>query len=61
VAARLRRALGIEVEQVAGDYGEFRVLVDDRPVIEAGALGFLGLLPGTRAIREAVERALSPR
>lgn len=59
MAAGLKRALGIEIEQVVGSYGEFTVLVDGEPAIEAGALGFLGVLPGARAIRQAIERRLS--
>ena len=58
MAAGLKRKLGIEIEQVAGSYGEFTVLVDGEPVIEAGALGFLGVLPGSGAIRQAIERRL---
>jgi hypothetical protein len=59
VAAGLRRAIGVEIEQVAGNYGEFTVLVDGEPVIAAGALGFLGVLPGARAIRRAIEQQLN--
>ena len=32
MAARIREALGVEVEEQAGAYGEFSVLVDGEPV-----------------------------
>jgi len=37
--------LETEVEMVRGKYGEFKFLVDDKVVIDGGALAFLGLLP----------------
>ncbi len=43
---------------VAGHYGELSVLVDDEKVLSAGPLGFLGILPSLRKIREAVEQKL---
>ena len=55
VAAGLQRVLGIDIEQVAGHYGEFVVLVDGEPVIEAGPLGFMGVLPNEQEIRRAIE------
>lgn len=54
----LRRELGVEAELVEGHYGEFAVLVNDRPVVRGGALTFLGIMPTLRRIREVVERAL---
>jgi len=54
VAGALRRDLGVEVETVEGHYGEFTVLVDDEKVIGAGALGFLGVLPSVRKVRELI-------
>jgi hypothetical protein len=45
VAARIRHDLETEVEMVRGKYGEFNFLVDDKVVIDGGALAFLGLLP----------------
>lgn len=58
-AASLRRDLNVEVDVVEGHYGELSVLVDDERVITAGPLGFLGILPTRRRIREAVEQKLS--
>jgi hypothetical protein len=48
----------VEVDVVAGHYGELSVLVDDEQVVTAGPLGFLGILPTRRRIREAVEQRL---
>ena len=43
---------------VRGGYGEFKVLVDGKTVIEGGALGALGVLPTRRKIVEAVRARL---
>lgn len=53
-AAMLRRDLGIEVDLEAGPYGSFVVRVDDTPVVDAGALAFLGVLPTLDEIRMRV-------
>ena len=60
MAARLRRELGAEVEMVRGHYGEFKVLVDGKPVIDGGATAFLGVLPSGRKIVAAVRDHLEP-
>jgi len=44
---------------VAGHYGEFKVLVDGKIAIEAGALGFLGVLPTARQVIESVRANLA--
>ena len=59
VAARLRRELDIEVAMVKGHYGEFKVLVDDTVIIDAGAMAALGVLPSGRKIVEAVRMRLT--
>jgi hypothetical protein len=59
VAARLRRELRINVDMVRGRYGEFKVLVDGEPVIHAGALAALGVLPSARRVIEAVRDRLA--
>jgi hypothetical protein len=59
VAARLRRELGIDVEMVRGNYGEFKVLVDGETVIDGGALGALGILPSGRKVVAVVRARLS--
>jgi hypothetical protein len=59
VAARIRKELGQEVDLVSGRYGEFKVLVDGTIAIEAGALGFLGVLPSARQVLQAVRASLA--
>ncbi|MGZ5492350.1 MAG: hypothetical protein ACXW3E_02060 [Thermoanaerobaculia bacterium] len=58
MAASLRRDLHLEVETVEGHYGEFTVLVDNEEIISGGPLGFVGVLPGVRKVRDLVERRL---
>jgi hypothetical protein len=58
VAARIRRELGVEVALVHGHYGEFRVLVDDKLVVDGGAVAFLGIMPSAREIINLVQEAL---
>lgn len=57
MAAELRRRLGpdVEVETEAGRYGEFKVFINDKEVLSAGAWAFLGILPTVRRVRELVE------
>jgi hypothetical protein len=57
-AATLRRDLGVEVRTVEGRYGELSVLVDDEKVVSTGRLGFLGILPSVRKIRDAVAQKM---
>jgi hypothetical protein len=58
VAAKIRRELGQGVDMVSGRYGEFKVLVDNRVVVQAGALGFLGVLPSARQVVQSVRANL---
>jgi len=58
VAARLRRELGVDVQMVKGRYGEFKVLVDDKTVVDGGALAALGVLPSGRKVLDAVRTRL---
>jgi hypothetical protein len=44
---------------VRGGYGEFKVLVDGDPVVDAGAMAALGVLPSGRRVVEAVRERLS--
>jgi hypothetical protein len=44
---------------VRGQYGEFKVLVDGEPVIDAGVLAALGVLPSARKVIAAVRDRLS--
>ncbi|NIM48352.1 MAG: hypothetical protein GTO22_03690 [Gemmatimonadales bacterium] len=50
----LRRDPGVSVEIVDGRYGELTVLVNGEEVASAGPLGFVGVLPSLKTIREAV-------
>ena len=58
MAARIRRQLGIDVQQIAGHYGEFTVLVGDDALISAGPLGWMGVLPSARQVVESVKAAI---
>ena len=40
---------------VEGRYGEFTVLADGEKLIGGGPLGFVGVLPSVRMVRELVE------
>ena len=54
MAARLRRELETDVDLVKGRYGEFKILVDDKVVIDGGALVTLGIMPSGRKVVETV-------
>ena len=58
VAARLRRDLRTDVDMVHGRYGEFKVLVDGREVVDGGALTALGIMPSRRKVLEVVRTHL---
>lgn len=46
------------MDVVEGRYGELSVWVGTEKLLDAGTLGFLGILPSVRRIRDAVrERA----
>jgi len=45
---------------VRGHYGEFKVLVDGKTVVDGGATAFLGVLPSGRKIVAAVRDCLGP-
>ncbi|MFZ0732825.1 MAG: hypothetical protein WAM79_10920 [Candidatus Sulfotelmatobacter sp.] len=59
VAARLRRELKADVDMVHGHYGEFKVLVDGKTIIDGGAAAFLGVLPSRKKIVAAVRDSLN--
>lgn len=59
VAARLRRELQTDVEMVRGHYGEFKVLVHGKVVVDGGTAAFLGVLPSVRKILDTVREHLS--
>jgi hypothetical protein len=59
VAARLGRELNEDVDMQRGRYGEFKVLVDGKVVVDGGALVALGVMPSGRKVVEAVRDVLS--
>ena len=59
MAARIRRDLQTAVDMERGNYGEFKVLVDGQLLIDGGALAFLGVLPSSKDVLEAVRARLS--
>jgi hypothetical protein len=59
VAAHLRRVLKTDVQMIHGRYGEFKVLVDNDVVVDAGALAMLGILPTRRQVLSAVQQRLT--
>ena len=59
VAARLRRELGLEVDMIRGQYGEYKILVDDAVVVDGGPLVILGVMPAAKKTIEAVRERLS--
>ena len=46
------------VEELTGAYGEFTVLVDGRPVVSGGPLGWMGVLPTTAEVLAKVRARL---
>ena len=59
VASRIRREFQTDVDTIHGQYGEFKVLVDDDVVIDGGSAAFLGVLPSTKKILSAIQAKLS--
>ena len=59
MAASLRSDSRLEVEVVEGRYGEFTVLVDGDEIVRSGPLGFVGVLPSVRSVRDLVEQRFS--
>lgn len=61
MAARLREDLHTDVAMVHGRYGELKVLVDDRVVVDGGKKVILGIMPSADTVIEAVRRGLEGR
>ena len=61
MAARIRRELKTEVEMVRGHYGEFKVLVDGKVVVDGGKLAALGVLPKGRTVVDEVRKRLASK
>jgi hypothetical protein len=49
----------VDVEMSRGRYGQFKVLVDGRTIVDAGALAALGVLPSSRTVLDAVRKHLA--
>ena len=62
MAARIRKALGVEVDEKAGAYGEFAVLVDGEPVRRGSPIPvmFAMLPPADDVIAAVRERLQKP-
>lgn len=62
MAAQIREALGVEVEEQSGAYGEFTVLVDGEPVRSGNpvATAFALLPPATEVIAAVRNRLGDP-
>jgi hypothetical protein len=59
VAARLRETFNAEIEMVHGRYGEFKVLVDGKVVVDGGAKVVLGIMPTREDVVASVRGALA--
>ncbi len=59
MADRIKKELGVEVEKVHGVYGEYKVLVDDKVVVDGGAKVILGIFPSGSKTVQAVKTALA--
>ena len=59
MAARLRRELGVEVEETEGHYGELTVLVDGAPAVKGGPFAFVGVLPSIGRVVADVKEKLA--
>ena len=62
MAATIRKELGVEVDEVAGSYGEFTVLVDGEPIRHGNPIAVaFALVPDAAEIvatvRERLERS----
>jgi hypothetical protein len=59
VAVRILKELEIQVQLEHGAYGEYRVILDGRVIIDGGARVIIGVHPSTSRIVEAVRSRLS--
>jgi hypothetical protein len=59
VAALLERELGEPIDRVHGPYGQFRIDVDGREVLDGGLVAALGVVPSNAKILETVRTALT--
>jgi hypothetical protein len=59
VADKIKRELNIEPEMVHGKYGEYKVLVGNVVIIDAGPKVILGIFPSANEIIGAEKKELS--
>ena len=60
MAARIRKELGVEVDEVPGAYGEFTVLVDGQEIRRGNALAtVVGFIPPASEVVAAVRARLA--
>ena len=59
MAALLERTFDQTIERIHGPYGQFRIDVDGREVLDAGVLAALGIVPPNATILESVRTALA--
>ncbi len=58
MAARIERELHVDVEKIKGRYGEYKILVDGRIIIDGGAKALFGILPCGKKVVDAVKARL---
>lgn len=58
MAARIRKELGVEAKIVAGNYGEYTVLVDGEEVARAGTFAIFGVVPPPAMVMREVAKRL---
>jgi hypothetical protein len=58
VAALLRRELQVDPALVHGAYGQFKIEVDGRVVLDAGVMAALAVVPSNERIVQTVREAL---
>jgi hypothetical protein len=62
VAARIRKELGVEVDEVPGGHGEFTVLVDGEPIRRGNSFATaMAMLPPAREVVAQVRERLAQR
>ena len=59
MAALLEREFGEPIERVHGPYGQFRIDVDGREVLDGGPMAALGIVPSNASILATVRAALA--
>ena len=59
MAAKLRRELSIDVDMIKGSYGEYKILVDGKTVVDGGAKVSIGIMPKASRSIDVVRRELA--